>query len=188
MRIDNRAFAGRSTKSYLAEGRMEDLLADFQEGDLLLMQFGHNDANQEKEERYVTPAQFQDKLLEGFIRPVRARGGRPVLVTPLAMRVFDEQGICPPSFQEYREAMMALGAAEDVPVIDLGRMSADFNTRIGAEACKSLYLWVPAGIWPDRPEGSTDDAHIQYTGAHIYAGLVAKELRSLGFLCDRRTV
>lgn len=41
--VDNRAVNGRSTKSFIAEGRLADIEKDIQAGDYLFIQFGHND-------------------------------------------------------------------------------------------------------------------------------------------------
>ena len=177
--IDNRAMGARSVKTYTEEGRTADVLASLLPGDYLLMQFGHNDANGEKPDRYVPPEEFKERLLCDFITPARERGARPVLVTPLAMRVFNEAQVCEPSFPAYREAMLSLAGREKLPIIDLGGLSAAYNTRIGAEACKSLYLWIPTRVFPHWPEGSADDAHLQAGGAAIYAELVARELKRI---------
>ena len=150
---------------------MTDVLASLRESDWLLMQFGHNDANRGKPERYVTPEEFTERLLRDFIRPAGEKGVHPVLVTPLALLDFDENGVCTPSFPDYREAMLSLGKTEGVPVIDLGALSAALNTRIGAEACRNLYLWIPEGVFPHWPEGASDFAHLQTNGAMVYAGL-----------------
>ena len=177
--VDNRAMGGRSVKTYTEEGRLRDVLSSLREGDWLLMQFGHNDANRGKPERFVTPEEFSERLLADCITPAREKKAHPVLVTPLALLDFDKDGICHPSFPDYREAMLTLGDREDVPVIDLGGRSAAFNTGIGEDACRSLYLWIPGKVFPHWPEGTSDFAHLQTNGAMIYAGLVAEDLEKL---------
>jgi rhamnogalacturonan acetylesterase len=41
--IQNRAMGGRSSRTFMAEGRWDRALADMKSGDFVLMQFGHND-------------------------------------------------------------------------------------------------------------------------------------------------
>ena len=52
--VDNRAENGRSTKSFIAEGLWAKVLDGLQEGDYVLIQFGHNDEGKEKTGRYTT--------------------------------------------------------------------------------------------------------------------------------------
>lgn len=165
--IDNCAMAGRSTRTFLEEGRLKDIAAHIAPGDYLLIQFGHNDANLQKPERYVAPADFAAALTP-YVQAARAAGAVPVLVTPVAMRVFDAEGICRPSFGAYRDAMLAMAAAEGVSLVDLGAATAALCTATGAEHCKRLFLW--AG-------DHRDDAHLQTAGARAFAGAFVRALR-----------
>ncbi len=51
--IDNRAVNGRSTRSFIAEKRWDDILKTLKKGDYVFIQFGHND--QKKKIQPVTP-------------------------------------------------------------------------------------------------------------------------------------
>ena len=174
--IDNRAMAGRSAKSFFDEGRTADALLAMSDGDIMLIQFAHNDANKEKPERYLTTEDYKKMLLEKYIEPARKKGVTPVLGSAIAMREFDDEGNCKISFPEYRNAMMELSALEKIAFIDLGDLTARYNTKIGIEGCKNIYLWLPAGAFDSFYEGSTDDAHLQYNGAFAYAKIVYDEL------------
>jgi lysophospholipase L1-like esterase len=179
VKIDNRAMAGRGAKNYLAEGRFDDCLAAMREDDWLLIQFGHNDAYRAKPERFCEPEAFQKILWESYIAPAGERGVHTVLVTPIAMREFDGENICRPSFDGYRRAMLSLGEEKGVPVIDLGRLTSEFNTKIGPEKCKALYMWIPEGVFEGWPDGDRDNAHLQYGGAYLYAGILARALEEV---------
>ena len=162
--IHNYAMAGRSSKTFLEEGRFDPMLSKLQEGDYLLLQFGHNDANQEKTERYLNPRDYQKKLME-MISPAREKGVICVLVSPIAMRDFDDDGHCKISFPEYRSAMMELAERENLLFLDLGKATAELCSRLGSEECKKLFLWV---------EGREDNAHLQRRGAVEFATLLAE--------------
>ena len=56
VRVENHAENGRSTKSFLEEGRLETIRERMQPGDFLFIQFGHNDEKAEDPARYTSPA------------------------------------------------------------------------------------------------------------------------------------
>ncbi len=176
--IDNRAMAGRSARNYYDEGRAEDTIQEVSSEDIVLIQFAHNDANKGKTERYLTPEDYRNMLLEKYIKPVILKKAVPVLVTAIAMREFDDDGKCKISFPEYRDMMLDIAAnnKDKVKLIDLGKLTAELNTQIGIEGCKSIYLHIPKGLFTSFPDGSEDNAHLQYNGAFAYAGIVHKEL------------
>lgn len=166
--IHNYAIAGRSSKTFLEEGRFAPMLSKMQEGDYLLLQFGHNDANQEKPERYLTPGDYQKKIME-MVAPAREKGVICALVSPIAMREFDEDGKCKISFPEYRSAMMELAEREGLCFLDLGKATAELCTGLGAEECKKLFMWV---------EDREDNAHLQRRGAVEFATLLTELIRT----------
>ena len=125
------------------------------EKELLVVSFGHNDANRAKAERYV-PADAFGGSLRPFWDAARRHGAVCIFASPVAMREFDEAGVCHPSFAAYREAMRAFAAEVGAPFIDLGAATAAANTAFGAERCKTRYMWVGA---------KQDNAHQQNAGA-----------------------
>ena len=132
--------------------RNEDNIGD---NELLVVSFGHNDANRAKAERYV-PADAFGESLRPFWDAARSHGAVCIFASPVAMREFDEAGVCYPSFAAYREAMRAFAAEVGAPFIDLGAATAAANTAFGAERCKARYMWVGA---------KQDNAHQQNAGA-----------------------
>lgn len=177
--VVNAAMAGRSVRRFLEEGRFADMAEHFKSGDILLMQFGHNDANRDKPERFATPSEFAGLLYEEMILPAIQKKVHPVLVTPIAMLDFDEEDKCRISFPEYREAMLRLAEEKGISCIDLGLLTAEYNTSIGKAACRSLYLWTDPKMFSAFPEGSEDTAHLQAAGAIAYAKLLSDALTEL---------
>src|SRR5687768_1888483 len=53
--IENRAMNGRSTKTFISEGRWQAIVSQIKKGDLVFIQFGHNDSSKDKGERYTPP-------------------------------------------------------------------------------------------------------------------------------------
>src|SRR5215212_1585581 len=103
--IDNRAMNGRSTKSFMAENRWQPVIDNLQEGDYVLIQFGHNDEGKEKVERYTTPGEFKVNLKK-YVDDTRSKKAIPVLITPVARRTFDSTGHIRPSHPVYSEVVI----------------------------------------------------------------------------------
>lgn len=168
VRVENYAVNGRSTKSFLDEGRFEAVKAAMQPGDLLFIQFGHNDEKDDPLRHTDAFGSFQDNL-RLFITAARGKGAHPVLLTPIARRLFDETGAFRPgSHGEYPEAARQLGRAEGVPVIDLTAVTEDFLAQLGDEESKPLFVWPK------------DNTHLKYEGAVTMCRFVAEGLKNLG--------
>lgn len=169
--IELRSFAinGRSTKSFIDEGRLEAIDKVLAPGDHLLIQFGHNDQKEDDPRRYTDPDTTFQENLKLFVETARRRHACPVLVTPVARRHFDENGIyLPGSHGAYPAAVRQVGKFMEVPVIDLTTVSERYLAGMGDVASKSLYMWPK------------DDTHLKPEGAVIMAGFLAAGLRSLG--------
>jgi lysophospholipase L1-like esterase len=159
---------GRSTKSFLDEGRFGPVEAAMEPGDFLFIQFGHNDEKDDPA-RHTDPETTFRENLKLFIRTARERGAKPVLLTPIARRLFDEAGnFRPGSHGAYPDAMRALAIDEDVPLIDLTEMTERFLPQLGDEPSKPLFMWPK------------DNTHLKPEGAVKMAGFVAEGLQALG--------
>ena len=63
VKIDNHAQNGRSTKSFISEGRWQAIIDKLKKGDYVFVQFGHNDESKDKGERYTPPADYRANLV-----------------------------------------------------------------------------------------------------------------------------
>lgn len=160
---------GRSTKSFLEEGRFEPVRENLSAGDFLLIQFGHNDEKIQDPTRYTAPFGAYQENLRYFITEARKKGAYPVLITPIARRLFDEKGVfCPGSHGEYPEAMRQLGAQEQVPVADLTAITEGYLAELGDEASKPLFVWP------------VDNTHLKPEGAIKMVSFLAQQLQQFG--------
>ena len=183
VRVENRAMAGRSTKSFLSEGRLQKIETEIQPGDLLLIQFTHNDVN-ELVWRHTDPWTSFYHNLEIFVDTAILHGARPMLLTPICLRSWRD-GRLLESHGEYPDAIRVLAARRNVPLIDLYEKSTALVREMGDEESKKLYLHVEPGVYPAYPNGNMDDTHTKRAGAEAYAQVVAEALRELGAGMER---
>jgi len=177
--VENRAMNGRSTRTFLSEGRWDALLESTKPGDIVLIQFGHNDQSIEKPDRYTPPADYA-RNLGRFVADVRAKHATPVLLTPVAQRRFDGEGRLAPSHGGYPDLVRALAVREGVALIDMERRSAAVLQEAGVEGSKALFLWLAPGDSVNYPQGVQDNTHFSPKGAARMAREFAAAWRELG--------
>lgn len=179
VRVENHARNGRSTRSFLAEGRWQALVDRLQEGDYVFIQFGHNDAAKNRPDRYAPPEEYRRNLVR-FVEDVRAKKANPVLLTPVCRRQFDGAGRFVDTHGEYPDIVRAVAKELDVPLIDMHRKSAEVLQRFGPEASKRLFLQLARGEHPNYPDGVVDNTHFSPLGAEIMAALAVQGIQELG--------
>ena len=172
--VDNHAFSGRSTISFIAEKRLDAILEKISPGDFLLVQFGHND--QKDDERHTEPFTTYTEALKVYIASAREKGATPVLITPVHRRRWKDGEQCD-TLGDYPEAVRRLAAAEDVPLIDLHKKSGELLAALGEEKSKDIFLHIPPGVYEYYPNGLEDDTHFSEPGAVEIAKLVVGEIR-----------
>lgn len=175
--VDNRAKNGRSTRTFIAEGRWDAALGAMKAGDWVFIQFGHNDEVPTKGS-YTPEDQFQANLVR-FVHDVRGKGANPVLITPVARRKFDASGTIQETHAVYAAIVRKVAAAEKVPLIDLDKESQAMLQRLGPEDSKFLYDYLAPGEHPNYPQGRADDTHFNELGARKMAEIVLADIRAL---------
>ncbi len=177
--VEDRARGGRSTRSFFEEGRWADVFRSLHRGDLVLIQFGHNDASVNKGERYTSLTGYKE-FLRLYVNQSREKGAIPVLVTPVARNYPWKDGRLGNTHGEYPGAMKQVAAELDVFLIDLTTLSMDFFSERGHDYVTSTYFMnFPPGIYPGYPDGSRDNTHFQPAGATVVASLVFGAMKDL---------
>lgn len=187
--VNNRARGGRSTRTFISEGRWQNVADSLTEGDYVLMQFGHNDEAKEPQykDRYTPVPDYKNNLIK-FITETRNKKAIPVLVTPVTRLVFDSNGNIKETHKEYSAAVWEVGRAYNVPVIDLDERSRELVQKLGPETSKILYMQLDTLEHPHYPTGRKDNTHFNEYGARRMAQLVLAEIRKLQpELADRIT-
>ncbi|MBO1335257.1 rhamnogalacturonan acetylesterase [Streptomyces sp. VRA16 Mangrove soil] len=174
--VANHAVNGRSSKSFVDEGRLDAVLATIRPGDFMLIQFAHNDEKRADPTRYTEPWSTYQQYLKLYIDGARAKGARPVLATSVERRKFDADGNAVPTHGDYPAAMRALAEEEGVALLDVEALSLALWQRLGVEETKVYFNWTAT---------EQDNTHFNPPGAIAVARLVARELLHAGVLPAR---
>ena len=172
--VRNRAQSGRSARSFIEQGWLYDVARDLRAGDLLLIQFGHNDEKRDDPARYNEPQHAFPLWLMQYVELARRVGATPVLLTPVARRYF-VAGRAIDRHGPYAEAVRALAREQGVALVDLGAASLRWLNGLGEDASRAFYLHVPE-------QNLRDNTHFHQRGAAAVACLVVQGLRAQGLI------
>lgn len=191
--VVNRARGGRSSRTFITEGLWDQLVAEIQPGDIVVIQFGHNDAGAPNEEppgskrplraRGSLPGLGEETLgidnvvtkrpevvhtfgwyMRKMIADAKARGAQPIILSPTVRNIW-ARGRIERNWGHYTEWTEAIAANAQVDYVDVTALTADIFESQGQEAMKKIF--------------PRDDVHFNEDGAAIIARLVAKELRRM---------
>ncbi len=184
--VENRAQNGRSTKSFIAEGRWKSVTDNLKSGDYVFIQFGHNDEVKTKK-TYTTEAEFKSYLGK-YVKETLNAGAFPILITPVARRSFDAAGKVLETHQVYSEIVRTTAHEMNVPLIDLDRESMLLLQKMGVENSNLLFNKLEPGQNPNYPSGKDDNTHFNEYGARRMAELVLLEIKKLNLELAGRIV
>ena len=197
--IDNHAVNGRSSLSFINEGRWDKVLEKLRPGDYVIIQFGHND-EKPKADRHTDPGSTFDYNLAKYVRETREKGGIPVLMNCVVRRNFfvqapendDDEKLRTTTFKDgvkmvegdslidthglYRVAPRDVAQRMNCHFIDANAITHQLEQGLGREASKKLHMWFLPGEEPSVPDGRQDNTHYNIYGAHVVASLLADAL------------
>lgn len=176
--VNNYAVSGRSSKSFIDEGRLAVIADQIKAGDFLCIQFGHNDEKHDPARGTEPFTTFKEYLLQ-YIEVARTKGATPILITPVSRRYFDADGVLIDTHGDYIVAIKELATEQQIPLIDLAQQTKVLFESLGEEQSKSLFVWLHPGEYLNFPDGMEDNTHFQEQGAIEVAGLVAESIRAL---------
>ncbi|RAV30656.1 rhamnogalacturonan acetylesterase [Sinomicrobium soli] len=177
VRVENHAVNGRSSRSFIAEGRWKVVLSQLSEGDYVFIQFGHNDQKVKDSSRYTNPYTGYRQNLERYVKETRKKGAIPILFTSVVRRNFNSYGTLVDTHGDYPLVVRMVAEAMKVPLVDLQRLTENLEMAYGPERSKKLHLWYAPGEIPFYQEGKEDNTHYSVKGAREVAGLAVKELK-----------
>ncbi len=184
--VVNRARGGRSSRTFVSEGLWDQLLADVKAGDIVLIQFGHNDAGAvndvarargslrgigdeteeidnlitKKHEVVHTFGWYLDKM----IADTKAKGATPIVLS-LTIRDIWNDGRVERGSGRYSAWSAEIAKTNGVPFVDVMNLVADKLDALGQEKVHALY--------------PRDHTHFNAVGAELHAATVVAGLKSL---------
>jgi lysophospholipase L1-like esterase len=177
--VVDRARGGRSTRTFFQEGRWRRVYENLKKDDVVLIQFGHNDAAETKAERYVDIEGYKE-FLRLFVLQTRQKNGYPVILTPVARNYPWKDGRLHNVHGEYDQAAKDVAEELDVLFIDLNQLSMNlFSEKGEKDVTEKYFMNLPAGIYEAYPEGQKDNTHFQPEGATALARLIFEGMQEL---------
>ena len=209
--VDNHAVNGRSSLSFINEGRWDKVLEKLKPGDYVIIQFGHND-EKPKADRHTDPGSTFDYNLAKYVRETREHGGIPVLMNCVVRRNFfvqapendDDEKLRTTTFKDgvkmvegdslidthglYRVAPRDVAQRMNCHFVDANAITHQLEQGLGREESKKLHMWFLPGTEPTVPDGRQDNTHYNVYGAHVVARLLADALcKEIPLLAKYRT-
>ncbi len=175
--VKNHAVNGRSTKSFIDQGRWEAVRAQLKRGDFVFIQFGHNDEKTDDSSRYTAPFTAYRRNLERFVRESRAAGAIPVLFTPIVRRQFNAKGTLEDTHGLYPLVVRDVARDLHVDFVDLQLLTEEWVQQLGPDSTKSRFVYTRQGEFPAFPLEREDNTHLSPRGAADVAALAVTALR-----------
>jgi rhamnogalacturonan acetylesterase len=182
--ISNQAMAGRSTRTFIKEGRWNKVLSTLKKGDYVLMQFGHNEGSKPDTSRAgyrgVLKGTSEDSVqltwpdgtpevvhsygwyLKKFIKDAKAKGATPVVLSMIPRNEFREGKVLRAD-KDYGKWAKEVADAEGILFIDLNAITADKYDTWGPEKVKEFF--------------PGDHTHTNKEGARVNAASVVEGIR-----------
>ena len=169
-KVENKAVGGKSTKTFRSGGQWEKLLKTVLAGDVILIQFGHNDENTTAEdERGTTPEEYYTNLCR-FIAEAKSKEAIPVILTPICRRDFAD-GAPKHTHLSYPEQAKKAASDKGAVLLDIEQLTYDWLATLGEQASASRFMVSVDG---------KDNTHLTELGATEVAEIVAKALKTCG--------
>ncbi|MDF2193671.1 rhamnogalacturonan acetylesterase [Paraflavitalea sp. CAU 1676] len=190
--VRNHAIGGRSSRTFINEGRWQRILDVLKPGDYVIMQFGHNDAGplddtarargtirgigEESKEIYNPITKKQEVVytygwyMRKYVAEAKAKGAIAIICSPVPRNNFKE-GKVNRANEDYGKWARETAAATGAFFIDLNNNIADEYEKLGPDQVKTFF---PA-----------DHTHTNKEGAQVNAGIVVKGIAGLKD-CDLR--
>lgn len=186
--VVNRAVGGLSSRTYISSGHWQRTLDLIKAGDVVLIQFGHNDSGPvndtvrargtikgvgDESEAIANLITRENEVvhtygwyLRHYVEQIRARGATPVICSPIPRKSWGEDGKMVRSRTSYAGWAEQVARQQKVGFIDLNGVIASQYDALGRAAV-------------DRFFPSDDSTHTNMAGARFNAGIVVAGLKAL---------
>ncbi|GAB3528926.1 hypothetical protein GCM10027443_07440 [Pontibacter brevis] len=182
--VNNQAMAGRSTRTFLKEGRWDKVMSMLQPGDFVIMQFGHNEGSEPDTSRsgyrgvLRGPGEETKELiwkngekevvhtygwyLRKFINEAKSKGATPIVASMIPRNQWKDGKVVLAN-DTFGKWAAEVAKAEGVYFVNLNQITADKYERMGPEQVQALF--------------PTDHTHTNPEGARINAASVVEGLK-----------
>lgn len=182
--VSNHAIAGRSSKKFYDEGRLQTILDVMKEGDYLIVCFGINDAGAANEDRYAPvcgnvnnpTAGSYEYYMKYYIEGALAKGGTPIIMSP-TLSIKNASQPFSAGYRNYASADEQLAAKYNIPYFDL---SAAMASQFNSTAFSEVYSYYMGSVGGNGSTSSGDFTHLTETGAPVVSKIVATGIKGLG--------
>lgn len=200
IKVDNRAVNGRSSKSFIDEGRWDKVMELIRPGDYVIIQFGHNDEKIKSADRYTVPGGTFDDNLRRFVKDARSKGATPILMNSIVRRNFppkalldvasesddkqkewkgkypEEGVILVDTHGAYLESPSNVAKETGATFIDLNKLTHKLVQELGPNNSRELFMWIPANTYEFCPNGKIDNTHLTVLGGLMVSRLAVNAL------------
>ena len=192
--VDNHAVNGRSSKSFIDEGRWQKVFQKIKPGDYVFIQFGHND-EKPSPQRHTDPGTTFDDNLRKFVKETRMKGGIPVLFNAVVRRNFfrevdgsiEDESLRNTEYADekvnsdtlidthgaYLLSPRRVAQEMNAYFVDANKITHDLEQSMGVVGSRKLHMWLKPGEVASIPNGRQDNTHYNVYGARMVAGLLA---------------
>ncbi|MDE6066882.1 MAG: rhamnogalacturonan acetylesterase [Duncaniella sp.] len=199
IKVDNHAVNGRSSKSFINEGRWDKVMSLIRPGDYVIIQFGHND-EKPKNDRHTDPGSTFDENLRRFVNDTKSKGATPILMNSIVRRNFppmagqdiasesddkqkDWKGMYPnegvilvDTHGAYLDSPRNVAAETGVTFVDMNKLTHELVQTLGANNSRDLFMWISPNTYEFCPKGKIDNTHLNVHGALIVSRLAVNAL------------
>lgn len=200
IKVDNHAVNGRSSKSFMDEGRWDKVMEKLRPGDYVIIQFGHNDEKEKSPDRYTVPGGSFDDNLRRYVNDAKSKGATPILMNSIARRNFppnagldiasesddkqkdwkgkypNEGVILVDTHGAYLDSPRNVAAETGVTFIDMNKLTHKLVQELGPSSSRDLFMWIPADTYEFCPKGKIDNTHLNVLGGIVVSRLAVNAL------------
>lgn len=181
-KVHNHAASGRSTLSFITEGRWKKVCDSLQKGDYVIIQFGHNDEKTDSKLHTEPFGSFKTNIKQ-FIDETKAKGATPIVCSSIVRRHFDASGNLIDTHGDYIKAAKEIAKETKTDYIDMELLTRKMVSDMGPDKSKEIYNFIGK---------RKDSTHLNVKGANAVAELFVKEVKreklSLAVLFDYEKV
>ena len=161
--FENLAVDGATTKSFMDEGQWSEVLGRAKRKNILLVNFGHHEYDEEDYRHYSSFESFENNLMQ-MVKEAQKSGLTVVLLTPTA-KCFYKDGEFHPRHGAYAEGVRRVAMRHKLPLIDLDNLTMAWIQRLGEEEAKKYFA-------------ADDIVRLNEEGAKVVAKMVADEAKA----------